>query len=278
LSQVEYSAAAAKCPQAVTWLAVRGNNNQEESILKKKGKVFAVLFTFLMVMGIFRSLPVLADDDVKPKSVTIQKSSMTVSQGKTFKIKAKTKPGNADDDYLRWEIVSGKKYVEFDDDDRNDDEIKMMAVKPGKAKIRCYVKGKDKDKYGDVITVTVEKGKEDYTLSRVGKETRTVEVGDDFELKVKCGSSIKKSKLKWKIANTKIVGFDDDDKKGNKVEFKAKKVGTTEITCTCTDKKAKTKNITFKIKVIKDDDDNDDDNDDSDDDDDDDDDDKDDDD
>lgn len=33
----------------------------------------------------------------------------------------------------------------------------FIAVKPGKAKIRCYVQGKSKKKYGDTITVTVTK-------------------------------------------------------------------------------------------------------------------------
>lgn len=230
--------------------------------MKKSGKIFITFLIMLMTLGILGATTVLADGNGKPKKVIIQKSSMTVYQGAEFEIRAKMTPRNADDDYLRWEIVSGKKYVKFDDDDRNDDEIELKALKPGTAKIRCYVKGKDKTKYGDVITVTVKKRKANYSLSRVGKATRTVEVGDDFELKVKHGHSIKEKQLKWKIANKKIVGFDDDDRKGNEVEFEARRVGTTKITCTCTNKNAKVKKITFTIKVVEDHDDDHDDNDD----------------
>lgn len=115
----------------------------------KRGKFFIRLLIMLMALGILGSAAVLADDGVKPKKVVIQKSSMTVYQGKEFKLRAVMTPKNADDDYLVWEIVSGGEYVQFDDDDLNDDDVELKAAKPGTAKIRCYIKGKDKTKYGD---------------------------------------------------------------------------------------------------------------------------------
>lgn len=68
-------------------------------------------------------------------------------------------PRNAEDEYLRWEILSGKDVIRFDDDDRNDDEIEFKALKEGTASVRCYVKGRDKTKYGDTIKISIQKTK-----------------------------------------------------------------------------------------------------------------------
>lgn len=113
-------------------------------------------------------------------------------------------PRNAEDEYLRWEILSGKDVIRFDDDDRNDDEIEFKALKEESASVRCYVKGKDKTKYGDTIKISIQK-KNDYTFQSYGKSSKTVEVDDDLELKVKKGSSIKEKQLKWTIANKKLL-------------------------------------------------------------------------
>ena len=52
----------------------------------------------------------------------------------------------------------------------------FVAVKPGTAKIRCYVYGKNKDRYGDTIKVSVTEAKKDYSLRKYEK------VWDDFDL------------------------------------------------------------------------------------------------
>ncbi len=223
--------------------------------MKRRFKFYAAFIMALLITSVLGAVPVLADTGIMPKKVMIKKSSMTVYQGKEFEIKARVTPVEADDDYLRWEIVSGEKYVRFDDDDRDDDEIELKAIKPGKAVVRCYITGKDKEKYGDVITVTVKKRKENYGLSKIGKTTKVVELYDDFDLEVKKGYSIQKKQLKWKIENPKIVGFEDRDRRGDEVEFVAKKIGTTKVTCICTNKNAKVKKITYTIKVVRDDDD-----------------------
>lgn len=227
--------------------------------MKKTKQILIACMAIIIAVTGFGSISVQAGNKVKPTKVSIAKSSMSVTVGKKFEINAKVSPKEADDDYLRWEIVSGKKYVKFIDKDLSDDEIELKALKTGKAKIRCYIKGKSKKKYGDTITVTVKKKSANYSLSRVGKATKVIELGDDFELKVKKGSSIKNSQLKWSISKSSIVGFDDRTKTGKEVEFKAKKLGTTKITCTCTNKKAKTKKITYTIKVVPEQDDDDDD-------------------
>lgn len=131
----------------------------------------------------------------------------------------------------------------------------FIAVKPGKAKIRCYVQGKSKKKYGDTITVTVTKKKSDYSLAKVGESVKYVEAWDDFDLEVKKGSSIKNSQLKWEISDTSIVSFAERKTTGTDVEFYAEKTGTVRVTCTCTSGKAKGKKVVYTVNVIADDDD-----------------------
>lgn len=221
--------------------------------MKKAKKIFLSLLAAVLVTTGVTGLTVQADGG-KPKKVSIPKSSMKVMQGKEFEIKAKMTPKRSDDNYLRWQIISGKQYVRFEDSDRDGDDMDFIAVKPGKAKIRCYVAGKNKKKYGDVITVTVQKRKADYSLNRVGGEVKYEEVYDDFDLEVKKGHSIKDSELTWSIEDTDIADFETNRKTGTEVEFRAKKIGTTKITCTCTNKNAKTKKITYTVKVVHDDD------------------------
>lgn len=212
-------------------------------------KLFVSLLTASMVTGLALSNPVMADRNIKPDRVTIAKASMTVAPGKEFEIKATMSPRNAEDEYLRWEILSGKDVIHFDDDDRNDDEIEFKALKEGTASVRCYVKGKDKTKYGDTIKISVQK-KNDYTFQSYGKLSKTVEVDDDLELKVKKGSSIKEKQLKWTIANKKLLRFEDGDNTGKEVELEARRPGTTEVTCTYTDSNGTKKSVTYTVKVI----------------------------
>lgn len=224
--------------------------------MKRAKQIFlSIMAAVLVITGSFGTTALA--DGRRPKKVSISKSSMKVIQGKEFEIKAKMTPRRSDDDYLRWQIISGKKYVKFEDNDRDGDDMDFVAVKPGKAKIRCYVVGKNKKKYGDVITVTVKKRPADYSLKKVGSSKKIEEVYDDFDLEVKKGHSIKNSELKWTIKDKSIVGFESRRRTGREVEFVAKKTGTTKITCTCTNKKAKTKKITYTVKVVADDDDDD---------------------
>lgn len=202
-----------------------------------------VLIVLLVVMAVIGTgnISAQADYNWKPKKVSIAQSAKKVSQGKEFEIRAKVTPIDAEDDYIRWEIISGKKYVKFEDRDRTGDEMDFIAVKPGKAKIRCYVQGKSKKKYGDTITVTVTKKKSDYSLAKVGESVKYVEAWDDFDLEVKKGSSIKNSQLKWEISDTSIVSFAErkTSRKRCQLSFMLEKDRNVRVTCTCTSGKAK---------------------------------------
>lgn len=217
--------------------------------MRKIRKIFTVLLAFAILTCSLGTASILADDDVKPVKVTIAKSSRTLHVGDVIELKAKTYPYDADDDYLRWSIVGDKGIVKFHDNDRYDDDIKIKGLKTGVTKIACYIKGTSQKAY---VTVTVKEPA--YTIKRVGKAVRTIESGDDFELKVRKSGGLRESQLKWSIKNTKIVKFDDNDRYGTEVEFKARRTGTTTITCTNTKTK---KTITYTVKVVPDDDDDD---------------------
>ena len=216
-----------------------------------------VLIVLLVVMAVIGTgnISAQADYNWKPKKVSIAQSAKKVSQGKEFEIRAKVTPIDAEDDYIRWEIISGKKYVKFEDRDRTGDEMDFIAVKPGKAKIRCYVYGKNKDRYGDTIKVSVTEAKKDYSLLKSGASVKYEEVWDDFDLEVKKGDSIKENQLKWKISNPDIVDFANWKKTGHEVDFYAKKCGTTKITCSYTNSKGEKKSVVYTVKVVADDDD-----------------------
>ncbi len=156
------------------------------------------------------------------------RATKTVTKGSEFELKVRTSPRDADEDYLRWTIVSGKKVVRFDDDDRTDDEIELKALRTGKAKLRCQIRGTNKKVY---ITVIVKGRKATPTISRIGAATRTVRAGRDFELKVKKSKDFDDDYLRWSIADPSIIRFDDDDRSDDEMEFTARKAGTTTIRC-----------------------------------------------
>ena len=191
-----------------------------------------------------------ADYNGVPDKVTINGSKRSVVQGKKFEVKVQTSPYSAEDDYICWEIVSGKSYVRFEDYDRTGDDMDFIAVKPGTAIIRCYVYGKNKKRYGDTIKVTVTAAKKDYSLKKVGKSVKYEDVNDDFELEVRKGHSIKESELKWKISNSGIVNFAEN--RVGEVEFYAKRCGTTKVTCSYTNSKGDKKSVVYTVKVVDD--------------------------
>jgi len=220
--------------------------------MKRRIKQFAVVcFVAAAISGI-GNVFVHADYNGVPDKVTINGSKRSVVQGKKFEVKVQTSPYSAEDDYICWEIVSGKSYVRFEDYDRTGDDMDFIAVKPGTAIIRCYVYGKNKKRYGDTIKVTVTAAKKDYSLKKVGKSVKYEEVNDDFDLEVRKGHSIKESELKWKISNSGIVNFAEMKKTGHEVEFYAKKYGTTKVTCSYTNSKGDKKSVVYTVKVVDD--------------------------
>ena len=155
---------------------------------------------------------------VKSPSKTISRvgdKNRTVKVGNEFELKVK-KNGNLSDSYLYW-TTSNKNIVKVADDDRYDDEIELVATGAGKATITCknnYTGGKIQ------YIVTVEKASA--KIYRVGNTTKTVEVGDDIELKVK-KSGLTNSQIKWSVSDSSILRFEDGDNVGTEVEVSGKR-------------------------------------------------------
>lgn len=205
-----------------------------------------VVVVFMLVLTAVSFTTVRADsDDVRPRKVKLK--NLTVNKGSKFELRARLSPANADDDYLVWSIVKGKKVIRFvDSEDRyGEDDVEFRALKKGTAKVCCRIRGTKKKAYATIKVKEAKKTKG--TIKPVGRQNRTVEAGEEFELKVK-KSGVKDRYLKWTISDKKIVCFDDDDRYGDDMEFKAKRKGTVTITCTNTLTKKK---VSYKIKVVK---------------------------
>ena len=168
----------------------------------KKVKVFLItLLAAVMTLGSF-SIVHADDDDIRPAAVKITTPKKTVFAGSVFELKARMTPAKADDDFLYWSIVGTKGIVQLEKD-RTDDDIKIKALRAGTTKVRCQIRGTQKY---SIATITVKKPT--YAFSRVGSATKTVEVGDDFELRVKRSGGLSDNDLKWSIKNRNIVRFD----------------------------------------------------------------------
>ncbi len=96
--------------------------------------------------------------------------------------------------------------------------------------------------------------KQNYTLKREDGRVKYEDIRDDFDLEVIAGRSIKNSELKWEIKNPKIVSFATKTKTGREVEFYAKKIGKTKVTCSYTNSDGETKSVTYVVNVVADDD------------------------
>lgn len=192
-------------------------------------------------------------DGPRPTGVSAAGSkSKTIGVGENIELHVNAKPYNADDDYLRWKIVSGSNYVRFEDNDRDGEDIDIIGVKAGTAKVQCYLSNKPSKKVNFTINV-----KKSSTKTIAAKDSTNVyeERWDDFDLEVKNYSSV--DNLKWTIADTSIVRFDyyGGDKKTltgtREPDFFAEKIGTTTVTC----KDLGTgKSVKFTVHVVRDDD------------------------
>lgn len=107
--------------------------------MKRRIKQFAVVCFVAAAISGTGNVFVHADYNGVPDKVTINESKRSVVQGKKFEVKVQTSPYSAEDDYIYWEIVSGKSYVRFEDYDRTGDDMDFIAVKPGTAIIHVVM-------------------------------------------------------------------------------------------------------------------------------------------
>lgn len=218
--------------------------------MKKKRKqigksIISLLITAILLSGMSFSVTTSADyDDIRPTGVSMVVKKKTVKKGQHFELFAKVSPYYADDDSLVWSIVKGKNVIKFEDYDRYGDEQDFIALKKGTAKVCCKIRGTNKKTY---TTIVVKKASAKRVIKRVGPKTRTIPVGEDFDLEVRKSSGVSNRHLKWTIKNTSVVRFDDYDRYGDDMEFRAVSTGKTKIIC----KNKKTgKSVSFTVKVV----------------------------
>lgn len=177
-----------------------------------------------MVFSLFTFYPAEANAALGYNKIgKVGNTTKSVNAGKSFELEVRK--GSKVKDSNLWWSVGNSSIVKITDKDKSDEEIDLKAVKAGTTKVTC----KNKLTGGKIVyTIKVKKGSN--LISRVGSSSKTVYKGKDFELAVKLGGAISANKVKWTIGNTSIVGYDDDDRYDNDMEFYARKEGTTKIT------------------------------------------------
>lgn len=190
-----------------------------------------------------------ASDQKVTFKITVKKTALkakstkkkTIYVGDDAELKVSS---NAPAQNLKWSIASKyKKIVAFEDYNRYGDDIDVIGLKAGTAKVVCT---NTLTKQKVTFTVVVKKRAADYNIQRKGSQSRTVGLGDDVELEVQADKGLKKSDLKWKIADTRIAAFDGGNT-GDDVEVRGKKTGSTKVTCT---NKKTGKSVVFQVKVV----------------------------
>lgn len=199
----------------------------------------AVLAALLSLTVIISPLSIHADeDDPKPTSIRrLNYSKKTLRVGQKFELEAYARPSDYDDDQLIWS-TSNKKIVKIVSRDRRDDDITVKAVKTGKVKITCRIRGTKKKK---TCTITVKKkAKKKYTKpKRIWVDDKYMDVDlydvEDIEYRVLPRNASNK-KVAFRSSNTKVATVN------SRGYVYGKRTGKATITLQCkADPKIKTK-------------------------------------
>lgn len=211
--------------------------------MKRTRKIVASALALALLLTCFNVFTVSAATDSN-KISRVGKATRTVTVGQNFELEVRE--GSAlDDNDMKWSL-SKSGIVKFTDRDRYDDEVDLKAIKKGTVKVTC----KNLVTGGKIVyTVNVKEKSNSIYISRIGSATKKVELGDDIDLKVKKGSGLKNSQIKWTISDKSILRFEDGDNIGREVEVEAKKLGTTKVTV----KNLKTGGqLVYTVKVVPD--------------------------
>ena len=153
-------------------------------------------------------------------------ASRTVAPNKEFELRVK-KGDALKGSQIKW-TISNTNIVRFDDDDRFGVDIELEAVKAGTAKVTANnlaTGGKI------VYTINVKSSLGPYNMAMVGKAAKYVGTYDDIELEVKKGASLRNDQIKWTIADTSLLSFENGINIGREVELESKgKSGSTKVT------------------------------------------------
>ena len=152
--------------------------------------------------------------EVKPSSVELNRSKISIKPGETYTLKAEISPENTTNKKVTWKSSNTKVA-------KVNSKGKVTAVAPGTAKITCTT---ERGKKVDTCNITV---KHIYPTSvTIRKSTVDLAMGSSTTLKVKIKpSNATYEKLTWKSSNTKVATVDKNGK------VKAVGEGKTLITC-----------------------------------------------
>lgn len=215
--------------------------------MKKMRTIIALALSALVLAGSI-AVPVAASD----KSITrVGRLARTVYVGKEIDLEVR-EGRNVRDRHLKW-AIRDTSVATFEENDSYGDEVELVGKNAGMTLATCEnTTTGEKINYIVVVkAVPTTKAVEtvETNTKTVETKTRTVEVDDDFELRTVKAANIKANQIEWKIADTNILRFDEGDKYGTEVELEARKVGTTEVTCTNLVTK---ETITYTITVVPD--------------------------
>lgn len=168
---------------------------------------------------------------VKPKNGSVYISrvgnaSRTYAPNREFELRVK-KGDALKGSQIKW-TIGNTNIVRFDDDDRYGVEVELESKKAGTTKVTAH----NLQTGGKIVyTITVKSTLGKYNIGRVGNATKYVETYDDIELEVRKGASLRNDQIKWSIADTSLLSFEDGDNIGREVELNSKgKTGTTKVT------------------------------------------------
>ncbi len=156
----------------------------------------------------------------------VGEKNRSVKAGQEFELRVTRSSGMSEND-IKW-TSSNTNVVRYDDDDRYDNEMEFQAVKAGKSTITATNLTTGGKIY---YYVTVKANSGSIYISRVGNATRYVEADDDLELRVKKGSGLSNSQIKWTVSNSNKIWFEDGDNYGSVVELETGySTGTVKVT------------------------------------------------
>lgn len=192
--------------------------------MKRTRKTTAIILALALVLTCFNVFTVSAASG-SDKISRVGKATRSVSVGQKFELEVR-EGAALDDNDIKWSM-NKKGIVKFIDKDLYDDEVDLKALKKGTVKVTA----KNLVTGGKIVyTIKVKEKSGSIYISRVGKSTKYVEVDDDLELKVKKGSGLKNSQIKWTISDESILRFEDGDNIGKEVEVEGMKKGTVKVT------------------------------------------------
>jgi len=208
--------------------------------MKTLKRILAVMMTVLMLFStVSVGMTSVAASKKKVKKIKLNKTSITIYVGETYKLKATVSPSNASNKKVTWSS-SNKKVATVSSSG------KITAKKAGTATIT--VKAKDGSGKKATCKVTVKKPTK-VSKIKLSKTSVKLTVGNTTTVKATVSPSKATNKsVSWSSSNKSVATV------SSKGKITAKKAGTATITCKAKDgsgKKAKVKVTVTKKKTVK---------------------------